>query len=316
MKHIQGALEQRQSLPLKAKIAMAKRRIKEWYHHYDGDVFVSFSGGKDSTVLLHLARTMYPDIKAMFLDTGVEYPEIRTFVRTWSNVDWVRPKKRFHQVVKDHGYPVVSKRVAQYIHEYRVGRALHGKAETATMKLRRTGVKPDGRSFRSGQIPAKWWFLVDAPFKVSHRCCYHLKKAPSKRYEKQTGLRPILGTMAAESGQRALTWRQQGCNSFTGRPVSAPLSVWTDTDIWEYLRKYDVAYCPLYDQGHTRTGCMFCAFGAQHPNNPKFKLLQAQHPRIYQHALDQLGLGPVLNAIGALPDPPSKVVGSGGDPPP
>mgnify|MGYP000264252689 CR=1 FL=1 len=54
----------------------------EWYMRYDGQVFISFSGGKDSTVLLDLARRVYPDIPAVYVDTGLEYPELRDFVKT------------------------------------------------------------------------------------------------------------------------------------------------------------------------------------------------------------------------------------------
>ena len=59
-------LQQKQSLPLEAKIAMTQQRIREWYEHWDGEVYVSFSGGKDSTVLLHIVRQMYPDVPAVF----------------------------------------------------------------------------------------------------------------------------------------------------------------------------------------------------------------------------------------------------------
>ena len=59
-------LQQMQSLPLSAKVVMTQQRIREWYEHWDGMVYVSFSGGKDSTVLLHLVRDMYPDVPAVF----------------------------------------------------------------------------------------------------------------------------------------------------------------------------------------------------------------------------------------------------------
>ena len=70
-------LRQMQSLPLELKILKTQLRIREWYEHWDGDVCVSFSGGKDSSVLLHLVRSMYPDVPAVFVDTGLEFPEIR-----------------------------------------------------------------------------------------------------------------------------------------------------------------------------------------------------------------------------------------------
>ena len=71
-----GDLRQKQALPLEAKIIASKQRIKEWYEYWNGDVYVSFSGGKDSTVLLDLVRRVYPDVPAVFSDTGLEFPEI------------------------------------------------------------------------------------------------------------------------------------------------------------------------------------------------------------------------------------------------
>ena len=88
MTHTIQELKIRQALPLEAKIRMTEIRIREWVNEYGIDgVYVSFSGGKDSTVLLHIARQIYPDIKAVFVDTGLEYPEIRQFVKTFDNVD-------------------------------------------------------------------------------------------------------------------------------------------------------------------------------------------------------------------------------------
>jgi len=78
----------RQALPLDLKIGLTKNRIRSWYEHWHGNVYVSFSGGKDSTVLLDLVRQDYPDVPAVFCDTGLEYPEIRDFVKTFDNVVW------------------------------------------------------------------------------------------------------------------------------------------------------------------------------------------------------------------------------------
>ena len=106
-----------QSLPLNLKVSLTKQRIREWVNHYGIDgVFVSFSGGKDSTVLLHIAREMYPEIKAVFADTGLEYPEIREFVRQFDNVDWIRPKISFRQAIEKYGYPFISKEVSECVY--------------------------------------------------------------------------------------------------------------------------------------------------------------------------------------------------------
>ena len=99
-------LKMLQALPLDAKVLKTKQRIREWYRTFDGKVYVSFSGGKDSTVLLHIVRELYPEVEAVFVDTGLEYPEIREFVKSVDNVTWVRPSEknpnRFQRMKQTH----------------------------------------------------------------------------------------------------------------------------------------------------------------------------------------------------------------------
>ena len=109
-------MKELQALPLERKIQITQTRIIEWYQHYKGQVCVSFSGGKDSTVLLHIARQIYPDIPAVFSNTGLEYSSIQRFVKTWDNVDIVVPKMNFVQVVSTYGYPLIGKEVAKAIY--------------------------------------------------------------------------------------------------------------------------------------------------------------------------------------------------------
>ena len=116
-KHVISDLYQMQSLPLNAKVRMTQRRINEWVDEYGEDgVYISFSGGKDSTVLLDIARKLYPNIKAMFVDTGLEYPEIRQFVKQFNNVDWIKPKMTFRQFIERYGYPLISKEVSECVY--------------------------------------------------------------------------------------------------------------------------------------------------------------------------------------------------------
>ncbi|MFR9259631.1 MAG: phosphoadenosine phosphosulfate reductase family protein, partial [Christensenellales bacterium] len=213
-------LQQMRALPLEAKIVKTQLRIREWYEHWDGNVYVSFSGGKDSTVLLHIARGLYPEIPAVFSDTGLEFPEIREFVRAMPNVTWVRPGMSFRKVIEKHGYPVISKEQAQWIE-----RARKGKPKVIKEKL--YGVRADGTATRFC-TSAAWRHLINAPFKISAECCNEMKKKPLKRYAKESGRIPIIGTMAAESKLREKNWLKTGCNAYDAkRPVSTPLSFWT-----------------------------------------------------------------------------------------
>ena len=289
-------LRQMQSLPLEAKVIKSNLRIKEWYDHWEGEVCVSFSGGKDSTVLLHLVRQMYPDVPGVFVDTGLEYPEIRQFVKKVENVVWVKPDMHFKDVINKYGYPVISKRIAQYVRESRTRTGNND----ATIRLRTTGIKPDGSLSKCSKIPDKWLFLREAPFAISDKCCRVMKKAPLDNYSKETGQMPFVGVMAADGANRELSYLQTGCNAFgSKRPKSTPLGFWLEKDIWAYLDGHDVSYSEIYDKGYPRTGCMFCAFGAHlEPYPNRFQRMYYTHPKLYHYCIDKLGLGEVLDYCG------------------
>ena len=114
-------LRQLQALPLDIKIGKTQQRIREWVDYWGKDhVCVSFSGGKDSTVLLHIVRGMYGnDIPAVFVNTGLEFPEVQRHVRRFENVVVLTPKMNFKDVITKYGYPVVSKEISQVIYEAR-----------------------------------------------------------------------------------------------------------------------------------------------------------------------------------------------------
>ena len=105
-----------QALPLESKITMTKHRIQTWVDEFGIDgTYVSFSGGKDSTVLLHIARQLYPNMKAVFVDVPTQYPELKEFVLTFDNVDILKPKISFARVCEKYGFPMISKEVAECV---------------------------------------------------------------------------------------------------------------------------------------------------------------------------------------------------------
>ncbi len=287
LQHQVYEITQKQALPLEAKIMMSKRRIREWYEYHDGRVYVAFSGGKDSTVLLHLVRSVYPRIKGVFCNTGLEFPEIQSFVKSTENVRMMKPRYSFKDVIDHHGYPVVSKKISHLI-EYARG----DRSPEIMRKLFDTSNR--------FSIPQKWRYLIKAPFKISSKCCDRLKKEPAHIYTKKTGLHPYVGMMAADSKQRMFTILKYGCNAYeTKHPSSNPLSFWLEKDIWEYLREFKVPYSEIYNLGYKRTGCVFCMFGVhmEKGGENRFTRLKKTHPKMYDYCINQLGLGDILDYL-------------------
>ena len=116
-KHTREELAQYQSLSLESKIRMTEARVKGWVNEYGEDgVFISFSGGKDSTVLMDIIRNdMGLNIPALFIDVPTQYPELRDFAKTWNNVEITRPSISFMQVCEKYGFPLISKEVSEAV---------------------------------------------------------------------------------------------------------------------------------------------------------------------------------------------------------
>ena len=199
-KHTLSDLRQMQSLPLSAKIRMTEYRIREWYEAFEGNVYVSFSGGKDSTVLLDIARRLYPDIEAVFVNTGLEYPSVRKFALSKENVTELRPTINFRDVVIKYGYPIISKDIASKTEEVR-NSIKRGNKDTVRYR-QFMGLEKKANGEPSEFNCEKYAFLLDAPFKISDKCCDEMKKKPIHKMEKINGKKPFIAQMAVESRRR------------------------------------------------------------------------------------------------------------------
>ena len=293
-----------QALPLEVKVRMTESRIRDWVREYGtSGVYVSFSGGKDSTVLLHIVRNLYPDVEAVFVNTGLEYPEIQQFVKTFDNVTILRPQMRFDEVLKTYGYPIISKEVSQAIREVKRSIQL---GNTDTVRYRQLFSENKTRFSK-----AKYRPLLKVDYNVSDKCCAVMKKAPAKTFARKTGKKPITAQMAAESKQRTAQWMIKGCNAFESKnPISNPMSFWTEQDVLQYIKQNDIPIASvygdivykdesgfeynnsltddgkLYTTGCDRTGCIFCAFGCHLEKEPsRFHRLKQTHPRQYEYCI-------------------------------
>lgn len=288
-----------QALPLDEKIDIAQKAIREFVEHFGVDgIYISFSGGKDSTVLIHLCRQLYPDLVGLYSDTGLEFPEIRDFVQTFDNITIVTPKMHHREMLKKCGYPVVSKEQAEWIYRIRSG------TSSGAIQKAFYGLNLDGTPTRF-KLSEQWKYLLNAPFNIGSGCCKEMKLKPIAEYVKKTGRVPIMGTTASESALRAQKFLQYGFYNLEGKKAQCtPMSIWTDDDVWEYIHRFNLPYCKIYDMGYDRTGCVFCMFGAHLDKEPnRFQKLQRTHPELWRYCMKPyddggLGLREVLEFMG------------------
>jgi len=279
-------------------------KIMEWYFRFDGKVSISTSGGKDSLVLVDLARRCFPNIEAVYVNTGLDFPEVRRFAMATPNVTVLKPKLRFDEVVREYGWCYPSKDVAHTIYYARNG--------SAWALERMKGINRDGTpsKFRQSNY-ARWAHLLDAPFIISAKCCAIMKEAPLEQHRKETGKHPMVGTMAVESRLRKQAWIKTSCNNFDSKkPMSKPLSIWTEANILEYIRTYSIPIPSVYGEIvedkkgrltttlEKRTGCVWCPVGCHHDKVNRFQRLAETHPKLYDYCMNALNLGAFLDFIG------------------
>lgn len=315
------AAKQLLALDLEDKEILTYEKLDQWYTAWDGKCYVSFSGGKDSTVLAYLVARYLPSFRAppwelnlVFVNTGLEYPEIQKFVNEYAawlrrefprvavNLHRLRPKMNIRQVVTKYGYSIVSKEVADCIAD-----AKRNPDGLRMKRLRGEAVRNDGQP--SAYNCEKWEFLLHAPFNISAKCCAIMKKSPLKLYAHKTGQQATTATMAEESRLRMTNWLNTGCNAFDGKqPMGKPMSFWTEQDVLRFIADREIPIasvygdivasdgendytetlidCKLHCTGCQRTGCMFCAFGAHlEKGENRFERMKHTHPKHYEFCI-------------------------------
>lgn len=357
-------LYQWQALPLNIKVRMTAERIRNWVNEFGEDgVYLSFSGGKDSTVLGHIIREVcgYKNIPFVFVDVPTQYPELKQFAKTFDNLVILKPKISFAQVCEKYGFPMISKEVSncvsgarkyvKYLDMQKSNNTILTDRQTVPYacymadllgidrridkqneqyKSLQIGVIPSGSEYRlrrlNGELTdskgnysqfnqEKYKFFLEAPFEISDLCCDIMKKKPAHDYEKETGRKPIIATMASESVMRTQKWLQDGCNAFNvTRPHSNPMSFWTEQDVLLYIKENNLPICSVYGEvvtdyeamgqcenqmsfadfgifdnerpllkttGCQRTGCVLCGFGCHLEKESRFLRLKETHPKFY-----------------------------------
>ena len=254
-KHTMQGLYQWQALPLNIKVRMTAERVRNWVNEFGEDgVYLSFSGGKDSTVLGHIIREVcgYKNIPFVFVDVPTQYPELKQFAQTFDNLVILKPKISFAQVCERYGFPMFSKEISECVADSRKYIRILTDRQTEIPFAYRiadlTGIdrrtNKENKAFvdlKMGNIPSeilkapirvkqlfgvkcedfgsiydrsKYLFMLNAPFEVSNQCCKVMKKQPMHKYNKDTGRVPIAAQMASESKLRTSQWLQNGCNGF------------------------------------------------------------------------------------------------------
>jgi 3'-phosphoadenosine 5'-phosphosulfate sulfotransferase (PAPS reductase)/FAD synthetase len=261
-----------------AKMRYAERLIEAAFLLSERPI-VAWSGGKDSTVLLHLIRQFKPEIDVIFNDTKVEFPETLKFVKDLScewnlNLHTARAPQgvNFWWCVERFGWPLLGKDNARDIQAIKAGG--------------RTAFR------RKGSLV---WKAAQSGVPISDRCCYYLKEKPSEELYRNLGVDLVFfGIKAKDSHRRALNWLSYGdffYDEKRKRWKIHPLSIWQDEDVWEYHRRFSLPLNPLYEMGYKGTGCWPCTMGVRFGALGE---LRRGHPGLFRYLIVNRGLGEEL----------------------
>lgn len=312
-----------QGLPYRVKKDWAICKAQEFYEHFEGKVFCSV-GGLDSLVLITLLRKyVSPDIIGVSV-SSLEDQSIQKIHKAMPNMVLLRPYKNMAQVIREHGYPVISKEKAGKIHLLQNPTEKNTTVRNAIM-TGDTGAYGGWKKGSRMRLPQKWLNLFGgpenekygtnyktAPFKVSNECCYHMKEKPADDWAKANKLKPYMGLMASEGGQRQKALMKNGCNYY-GKTVqrSCPFAIFQRDDLLRLALELEVPVPEIYGEIKEqpngilettmakRTGCNMCGFGIHIEKRPhRFDRLRESNYKEWKFWMYDMGWGAVLTYIG------------------
>lgn len=241
-------------------------KIQAMNEKYDllNNSYVSFSGGKDSTVLHYLIDIALPgnNIPRVFIDTGIEYSMIRNYVKNLAEhdkrIEIIKPKRNIKLILQKYGYPFKSK---EHSHKWESW----NKGQRSNHILKYIN---DDNSFSCPKI-LKYQFSSSFELNISDRCCYKLKKEPIHKWEKENNKSiAIIGIKTEEGGQRANHHECIVLDKNGKMKKFKPLNPMTDA--WEewFIKKNNIKLCELYYPpfNFKRTGCKGCPYSIELEN--------------------------------------------------
>ena len=253
------------------------------------EYYLSYSGGKDSHLLYWFIKEWLKDdkIKIVGINTYMEHEEIRK--RIYDNCDIVLfPTMKPFEIKEKYGIPCFSKEQDFYIYYYQ--KALREKRDipkSILPKIERTTKYAISKK-------ASDYVLSGNAHKITHLCCHYLKKEPARKFEKQTGLKAILGIRGGESNLR----KNQYKSCFTKDLKFTPLWDLEDELLDEIYRKYNIEIPNVYEFVK-RTGCMGCPYGSyKHDTEKELKLISKKQRRFvceyFKESYKVLGISDLL----------------------
>ena len=215
--------------------------------------YLSYSGGKDSHLLYWFIKRNpeFKDIKIVVVHTYMDHPEIAKRIR--DKVDVLSyPKMKPMEIKEKYGIPCFSKQQDEFIRRYQ-----NGSRSKNTMNF----VLGKNPIFKLSGV-AKELLLSGKLHKISPDCCKYIKKKTIHDFEKETGLKSILGVRGAEGIMRKRAYK----SCFTKNQTFTPLHDLTDELEAKIYEKYNIEIPDVYKYVR-RTGCMGCPYSKRNINN-------------------------------------------------